>query len=51
MNTKNWSIALCTATIAVVAIVAPALSETVEVTVDDLNVRSGPGQNYSVVTV
>lgn len=50
MNTKTWSIALVSSTIAVVASVSPARSETVEVTVNDLLVRSGPGTNYSIIT-
>jgi len=51
MNTKNWAIALFSATIAVVAVVSTASAETVEITVNDLSVRSGPGPNYSIITV
>lgn len=51
MNTKNWAIALCSATMAVAAAISTASAETVEITVNDLNVRSGPGPGYSVVTV
>ncbi|GAP94580.1 SH3 domain-containing protein [Leptolyngbya sp. NIES-2104] len=51
MNTRNWSIALCSAAIAVVATVSPARSETVEITGDAVNVRSGAGLNYGVITV
>ncbi|BAU13523.1 hypothetical protein LEP3755_40630 [Leptolyngbya sp. NIES-3755] len=58
MNTKNWSLlaprfafALCSAAVAVVASVSPALSETVEITADSVNVRSGAGINYGVITV
>jgi uncharacterized protein YraI len=51
MNARNWSLAFCSATIAVTMSIAPALAETVEVTGDGVNVRSGPGTNYGVVTV
>ena len=50
MNTKNWAIALCSATIAVALSISTASAETVEVIVDQLKVRSGPGLNYSVIT-
>ena len=50
MNTKNWAVALCSATIAVVAVVSTASAETVEVIVNQLRVRSGPGLEYSVIT-
>lgn len=51
MNARNWSLAVCSATIAVTMSISPALAETVEVTGDGVNVRSGPGATYSVVTV
>lgn len=51
MNARNWSLALCSATIAVTMSIAPASAETVEVTGDSVNVRSGPGTNYNVITV
>ncbi|MBD1842398.1 SH3 domain-containing protein [Cyanobacteria bacterium FACHB-63] len=51
MNAKNWSIALCTSAIAIITAVSPARSETVEVTGNNVNIRSGPGTNYSVITV
>ncbi|XHX77510.1 MAG: SH3 domain-containing protein [Stenomitos frigidus ULC029] len=51
MNTRNWSIALVSSAIALVAAVSPALSETVEITANDINVRSGAGINYGVITV
>lgn len=51
MNARNWSIALCSTAIAVIASVSPALSETVEIIGDSVNVRSGPGLNHGVVTV
>lgn len=51
MNARNWSIALCSAAITVVASVSPARAETVEVVGDAVNVRSGPGLNHRVVTV
>jgi|GEM_PF-1155902 len=50
MNTKNWAIALFSATIAVVAVVSTASAETVEVIINQLRVRSGPGLKYSVIT-
>ena len=50
MKTKNWAIALCSATIAVVAVVSTASAETVEVIINQLRVRSGPGLEYSVIT-
>ena len=50
MNLKHWGIALCSATIAVALSISVASAETVEVTVDQLKVRSGPGLNYSVIT-
>lgn len=51
MNARNWSVAFCSATIALVASVSPALSETVEIIGDAVNVRSGAGINYNVITV
>lgn len=51
MNTRTWSIALFSSTIALIALVSPARSETVEVIGDSVNVRSGPGTNYRVITV
>ena len=50
MNTKNWAISLCSATISVALSISTALAETVEVIVNQLKVRSGPGLNYSVIT-
>ena len=50
MKTKNWAIALFSATIAVALSISTASAETVEVIVDQLKVRSGPGLNYSVIT-
>jgi len=50
MNTKNWAIALFSATIAVALSISTALAEVVEVTVNQLKVRSGPGLEYSVIT-
>ena len=50
MKTKNWAIALFSATIAVVAVVSTASAETVEVIINQLRVRSGPGLKYSVIT-
>ena len=49
MNTKNWAIALCSATIAVALSISTALAEVAEVTVDQLKLRSGPGLNYSAI--
>ena len=50
MNTKNWAIALFSATIAVALSISTALAEVVEVTVNQLKVRLGPGLEYSVIT-
>ena len=50
MKTKNWAIALCSATIAVALSISTASAETVEVIVNQLRVRSGPGLEYSVIT-
>ena len=50
MNTKNWAIALFSATIAVAMSISTALAEVVEVAVNQLKVRSGPGLEYSVIT-
>ena len=50
MKTKNWAIALFSATIAVALSISTALAEVVEVTVNQLKVRSGPGLEYSVIT-
>ena len=50
MKTKNWSIALVSSAIALVSAASPALAETVEITAH-VNVRSGPGINYNVITV
>ena len=50
MNTKKWAVALFSATIAVALSISTALAEVVEVTVNQLKVRSGPGLEYSVIT-
>ena len=50
MKTKNWAIALCSATIAVALSISTASAETVEVIINQLRVRSGPGLEYSVIT-
>ena len=50
MKTKNWAIALFSATIAVALSISTASAETVEVVVNQLTVRSGPGLEYSPIT-
>ncbi len=50
MKLKEWAIASFSAMAAIVISVSSALAETVEVNVDILNVRTGPGTNYSVLT-
>ena len=50
MKTKKWAIALFSATIAVALSISTASAETVEVVVNQLTVRSGPGLEYSPIT-
>ena len=50
MKTKNWAIALFSATIAVALSISTALAEVIEVTATQLKVRSGPGLEYSSIT-
>lgn len=51
MKTKNWSIALVSSAIALVSAASPGLAETIEITANNVNVRSGAGINYGVITV
>jgi len=51
MRLKNWAIALCSAAVAVGLSITAAIADTVEVIGNRVNVRSGPGTNYRVITV
>ena len=50
MKTKNWAIALFSATIAVALSISTVLAEVIEVTATLLKVHSGPGLEYSTIT-
>ena len=49
MKTKNWAIALFSATIAVALSTSTVLAEVIEVTANKLLLRSGPGPTYTPV--
>ncbi|NDJ18874.1 SH3 domain-containing protein [Myxacorys almedinensis] len=51
MKSKSWVTVFFSATAAVVVSISSVFAETVEVTVNNLNVRTGPGTNYPVLTV
>jgi|GEM_PF-773482 hypothetical protein len=50
MKLKNWAIAGFSAMVAIAVSISSVLAETIEVTVNDLKVRKGPGITYPVLT-